>query len=102
MRPAGEMSSASSGSGTFHRASRRILTRPPGPTTRHARGLEKEFRPFGVVDEIVELASGRRLRFFHPRRAASEVGDAGRPHFLLLDRRQQLYRVRAAVAVERR
>ena len=53
--------------------------------------LEKELRSVGRVDLVV--VGGTRFRFVHAGHLAALVGHAGRPHFLLIDRRQQSHLV---------
>ena len=79
--------SVSSGSGTFHFESVRIRSGWPWPDDAVRRGLEEQLRPRRSIDAVV-ARRGRR-RFLHPGRLAPLVGDAGRPDFLLVDRRQQ-------------
>ena len=83
----GDRTRANSGSGTLQRLSRRIAHRAAGAD--HAAGgrLEKEFRPVGVVNEVVE--AGGAGRFALPRLAAPLVGHARRPHLLVVERGQQ-------------
>src|SRR5437588_722712 len=49
--------------------------------------LEEQLRPRRLVDEIVEARS--TSRFFLAGLLAALVGDAGGPHFLGVERRQQ-------------
>ena len=54
----------------------------------HARVLQEELGPVGVVDERVDVA-GVGLRLLEPRVAAALVRDAGAPDLRRVDRREQ-------------
>src|SRR5579863_2966409 len=47
------------------------------------RRFEEEFRAFGGIDAIVEVAATCVFRFFHACAATAIVGDAGSPHLLM-------------------
>ena len=47
--------------------------------------LKEEFRTFGIVDFVVEIASLGRFRFLYSRFPAFKVGDARTPDFLASD-----------------
>src|SRR5690606_20179162 len=59
---------------------------PPRTDDPMRRRFEEDLRPFGFIDAVVEIPAAGALRFFHPRRAAAEIGDACSPHLLGLDR----------------
>ena len=73
-----------------------------GPRTRCGVALKNSSGRAALVDAVVEIAAAGRLRLLHPRGAAAEVGDAGRPHLLRADRRaQRRGREARALAVRR-
>ena len=81
------ITSASSGSGTFQRAS---LPDPDGLAWRDdlfRKRLEEDLRPLGIVDAVVGARA--ELGFHHSGFPASEIGHTGGPHLLGFDRRQQ-------------
>ncbi len=84
-RPRELITSASSGSGTLHFASRRMPTAFSGRHDLLRKRLEENLGPVRVVHPVV----GRRAEvgLFHARGLAAQVRHASRPHFLALDRR---------------
>jgi len=60
---------------------------------------EEEFRPLCSVDAVVEVAASRILGFFNAGRPASIVSHTRCPHFLVHNRRQNLF---AEIAINRR
>ena len=74
------MTSVSSGSGTFHRASRRIPTALSGRHDFLGNRFEEDFRAGCLVDVVVGARA--EVRLLHARLLAAQIGHASGPDFL--------------------